>query len=1278
SGPSDCQCITNRDEGSCRGDYPNQYNTNNKADAIAQCKANLPPPPKVDNNCYTYDSKNNKCLGPKACTSGTMSFRECQDKRKKGLGLGGSKTCCKINIEGGCSCLYDQKKCTGLYREYSSKDDCKDARVTPIGDTITTTGGCTSDGRTPPTYVPVRVTGITNQSIAMQHRGILDILRSKVFALSGYGGSGTWETACDVGVEDSACYSYYNYDDERICEDCNESNGDCALCKPNTEKKCQDGQKLCPKLEYGTVDDTLTSDSDCTSSEVLEQIASKQETECKEYWRHTDCAVIYRKDDPGPGYTNVRKECKGSNLEVADPSGNTHLLGNGCIVKVGDKYETAPNMTRTIVSGGCNSCYVEYVSKDNVYCGNAQVNNVFCGNSLTEVGCNNQRAPVIGCGEECKTDECVCASNCEGNGGEKITNQVDDNGAKPACGGLVVKNEQKQFCCNEDCDCNEQESGSSCSKGYNPRVGLNIDEATSTCQHDQQAFLCNDSCSCLALSNLEYDLEGEIVYADSLNEATATCNSSKSEKQFYCYKENCECYDISGVSYYFSQNFSQIANTLVFVSANDEAGAKVICKGNVKTFCCDNLCSCTESSSEEDSCAEKGIPIKAIDSSKARNACRAAKYCVYNGNTGSFMFERYGYSISDKYPCPTNTLPGYGMCYTVKVGECSSSFIAADDPLVECWKSEDGCRNDKTIKTTLSNCSKIGYIDEISCRYRSEEKENLCWDGKKSRFYTPARGIEENNPNKTVYVCFQPKDILKSSYGTPGCTSGGYYDTFTDCIKAKDGKEPLCYKADGTSCKESKNFSDCYDDSGQLKQGAYLESIVCTKNLIDTAPDVSTLGRCEDSVCSCGDGVISKDYCCQTQLFTYDVKDNAPSSDCKVDKKSEENHVAPIGNRKFCSEDECKINKESVVLKALEDKELPTIGYDSDTQKICARKKTGTDEEKTCKLREWSTLEGWINKRNYNICELKNCITSGGTGGGSLPFIPKAYAEGSEESLENHSFISYYPDDGIYQVTDGKGRTASAIGGTGGYVYYEERNGEDGYQSPEDPQNPKDNEDLIVPRSSFVKVEKVASLLDLSLKKGINIISFNLLPSVGGVDSKLTYADFLAIANRKDENVSRIATFKGGQWEGGAVYNFDTKEIKGQKEEVLTMGKGYLVMAEKDTTISVPGYAIQSPIPIAFSSGWNLIGVHGHDTQYTAKSLINSVNSIEGLKANNVTYWPTSKGMYQGFQLSEGQEYGQDFPISKDLGYFVRINEIKKDCKSIWWNPDGEGNGKCN
>ncbi len=74
-----------------------------------------------------------------------------------------------------------------------------------------------------------------------------------------------------------------------------------------------------------------------------------------------------------------------------------------------------------------------------------------------------------------------------------------------------------------------------------------------------------------------------------------------------------------------------------------------------------------------------------------------------------------------------------------------------------------------------------------------------------------------------------------------------------------------------------------------------------------------------------------------------------------------------------------------------------------------------------------------------------------------------------------------------------------------------------------------------------------------------------------------------------------------------------------------------------------PGYNIESPVPIAFSSGWNLVGVHGQNEAYTAKTFIESINTIEGLKANNVSWWPTSRGMYQGYQLQNGQEYGKTF-----------------------------------
>ena len=589
-----------------------------------------------------------------------------------------------------------------------------------------------------------------------------------------------------------------------------------------------------------------------------------------------------------------------------------------------------------------------------------------------------------------------------------------------------------------------------------------------------------------------------------------------------------------------------------------------------------------------------------------------------------------------------------------------------EDVLIDCWYPPENNLGECT-GPTKEKMSKCNYREKTTCDNRASIKDK-CWVP-----YVIGIILSEESEEKMIYSC-KVSDIDKAVY--TDCTKRSFtYNSFLECIQKTSGTG--CYVPSISSLNKCTYQEEgCYDSSsGLLTESAYNKKDICEKNLVALAQDRSLKNedKCDARRCFCNGQIIGEGQCCGG-VWTYELTlSGAPKSECtKSDAITSTRHYE-------CTEDDCKAHRGSVILKQLEEIDSGfQKAFDEERQKVCVRQYEGSNAV----FMEWHDIDNEFGWKDKIFEDVEVCVQNNDEKGNSFLLVPKAHAqsENSEESLENHPFISYYPEDGIYEVTDGKGRTASAIGGSGGYVYYEERNGIEGFQSPEDPQNPKDNEDLIVPRSSLVKVEKVASFIDLSLKKGINIISFNLLPSVGGVDSKLTYADFLAIANRKGENVSRIATFKGGQWEGGAVYNFDTKEIKGQKEEVLTMGKGYLVMAEKDTTISVPGYAIQSPIPIAFSSGWNLIGVHGHDTQYTAKSLINSVNSIEGLKANNVTYWPTSKGMYQGFQLSEGQEYGQDFPISKDLGYFIRINEFnpkQSGCKSILWNPGGQRNGEC-
>ncbi|MGI6484109.1 MAG: fibronectin type III domain-containing protein [Candidatus Dojkabacteria bacterium] len=289
----------------------------------------------------------------------------------------------------------------------------------------------------------------------------------------------------------------------------------------------------------------------------------------------------------------------------------------------------------------------------------------------------------------------------------------------------------------------------------------------------------------------------------------------------------------------------------------------------------------------------------------------------------------------------------------------------------------------------------------------------------------------------------------------------------------------------------------------------------------------------------------------------------------------------------------------------------------------------------------------------------------------------------AQTNIQDNDMVLYLPNSGVYSVsstTSGGSNSLYLLGGENKrYAFYEDRDGVEGYQQPADPQNPKANEDLLMTQSAIgISVSRETTAQEISLKEGINIISFNFMPSLGE-KKPLSSEDFLKIANERGYEVSRISYFTGGSWNGGNVYNLEKGEVSGVPFD-LVFGKGYVVVAERDVTISVPGYEIKESIPIAFSLGWNLVGIHGYSTAYTARSLIESINTIEGLKANNVTWWPTSKSMYQGYQLIDGQAYGQDYPISPLNGYFVRISEFNpKDssCKTLWWNPGGTNNGKC-
>ncbi len=313
------------------------------------------------------------------------------------------------------------------------------------------------------------------------------------------------------------------------------------------------------------------------------------------------------------------------------------------------------------------------------------------------------------------------------------------------------------------------------------------------------------------------------------------------------------------------------------------------------------------------------------------------------------------------------------------------------------------------------------------------------------------------------------------------------------------------------------------------------------------------------------------------------------------------------------------------------------------------------------------------------------CLSQGDTGSlnsdtkdnNTAAIVNKALAASNVEYKTNGNHLVIFPESGIYDVTIGEENFKNIfVDKNNQNFFYKDNNGEPGYQLPEDPKKPSKNDDVLLPASgAVVTLYEKAKNQSMKLSKGINIVSFNYLPS--RVEGKnMNAKQLMRILNSSGTKVTRITTFEGGKWLGGLAYDSNKGEIVGNDFLVLP-GKGYLIVSNADYTATVPGYGIKNSIPVALSDGWNLVGVNGFSKTYTAASMIKSVNELEGVGANNVTWWPTSKGRYESFQKSEDTEYGFDFPLLKDIGYFVRINKFDRDgAKSVIWNPGGDLHGE--
>lgn len=702
--------------------------------------------------------------------------------------------------------------------------------------------------------------------------------------------------------------------------------------------------------------------------------------------------------------------------------------------------------------------------------------------------------------------------------------------------------------------------------------------------------------------------------------------------------------------------------------------------GDFTTVCHQSSCTCTNSLAKSTSikCGDKCIKKETGCTAGLGSLSDFSSICRYT-NCSCTHPDSDGNNASCGNSCKRKTTIPPAVC-------ANTGPISISDFTTVCNQTNCECKNPLAKSLT------------VTCGGKCQEKESTCYAVKVSG---STRSCVETNCEEST--AFQSYQNCKNSLAANGNECYWFSPSSNKCYKAdctvrSDYREPTCggregfWKFDPDNTQKpcfqiplgdydgtyhiSHTFDNCEYRRRLINNAKAVSASSVTAIQVNTPTDAENPPSLQEisrggELGICNGKIQSKSVECEgngwQNPLDEEVIENLPKIINCLDTKTGEVSSYQVANSLYTS---CPEDKEKQLDAVTFWSSQPVGNYYCCSVAIPAPGSSflPSAPQMTCKLE--------------NQVSWSNCFSSG-MGGTGTSLTKKFVGRLSANEVVNDkgNGVFYFPNSGMVEFeTQNNLKMELFANQKTPYFFYVERNGISGYQPPKDEKKIELTEDLIYSETGFVvSLSQTTSAQNISLKQGINIISFNFHPSQGKESKSLTSSDFLLLANAVDRNISRISYFAAGQWNGGTSYDFENNETKGVPFD-LVFGKGYVVVAEQDCTISIPGYNIESPVPIAFSSGWNLVGVHGQKEAYTAKTFIESINTIEGLKANNVTWWPTSRGMYQGYQLQNGQEYGQDFPISPINGYFVRIAEFtpKEDtCKSLIWNPSGEMNGEC-
>lgn len=195
--------------------------------------------------------------------------------------------------------------------------------------------------------------------------------------------------------------------------------------------------------------------------------------------------------------------------------------------------------------------------------------------------------------------------------------------------------------------------------------------------------------------------------------------------------------------------------------------------------------------------------------------------------------------------------------------------------------------------------------------------------------------------------------------------------------------------------------------------------------------------------------------------------------------------------------------------------------------------------------------------------------------------------------------------------------------------------------------------------SESIRLTKESSGEIYSMNIGWNLVGFPMLLESGDIK---TADDVLRSMNDDGVYATQITKYEKGRWVAYS-YRASVDKSYGTNFELIP-GEGYFIKSLNRGRYMVVGNKYAESVELPLQGGWNLVSVVSPEKEYTAESLMTTMQA-EAVNVDVVSRY--KDGYYTNLIVSEEITYGNDFKINDMSGYFIRLQN--ENNSELSWKP---------